>query len=97
MNIADVRDPLAYFELFYDDTLINIIVQQINLQAKRYLDLQHSTLRKRSRSKEWIDTNEKEISVYLGLLLLQEIVQKPVTNLLFSKKNQFKLLFLLQQ
>ena len=28
VNIADADDPLAYFELFFDDTLINMIVQQ---------------------------------------------------------------------
>ena len=59
MKIADTDDPLAYF----DDTFINIIVQQTNLYAKQYLDLQRSTLRKRSRSKELIDTYEKKISL----------------------------------
>ena len=88
VNIADADDPLAYFELFFDDTLINMIVQQTNLYAKQYLDLQRSTLRKRSRSQEWIDTNEKEIRVDLGLLLLQGIVQKLVTNLFFSKRKK---------
>ena len=87
MNIADADDFLTYFELFFDDTLINTIVQQTNLYAKQYLDLQHSTLKKRSRAKSWTETNENEMKVYLALLLLQEIVQKPGTNLFFSKKT----------
>ena len=91
VNTSETDVPLAYF--VFDDTLIYIIVQQANLYAKQYLHLQPSTLRKRSRSKEWIDTNEKKIRVYLGLLLLQGIVQKPVTNLLFSKKKSIQTLF----
>ena len=87
VNIADTDDPLAYFELFFDETLINVIVQHTNLYAKQYLDLQRATLRKRSRAHNWTETNKKEIKVYLALLLLQGIVQKPVTNLFFSKKQ----------
>jgi len=90
VNIADPDDPLAYFELFFDDPLIDMIVQQTNLYAKQFLDFNRSTLKKRSRSKEWIDTNKEEMKVYLGLLLLQGIVQKPVTNLFFSKKKSIE-------
>ena len=93
VNIADADDTLAYFKLVFNDTLINIIVQQINLYAKQYKDLQRSTLRKRSHYQKWIDTNEKEIRVYLGLLMLQGYVQKPVTNLFFSKKKSIQIPF----
>ena len=97
MNIADADDTLAYFKLVFDNTLINIIVQQINLYVKQYKDLQRSTLRKRSHYQKWIDTNEKEIRVYLGLLMLQGYVQKPVTNLFFSKKKSIQTPFFFQQ
>ena len=72
VNIAD--DLLAYFELFFDDTLINTIVQQTKLYSKQYLDLQHTTLKKRSCAKSWTETNEKKMKVYLALLLLEGIV-----------------------
>ena len=60
VNIEDIDDPLPNFELFFDDTLINIIVQQTNLYAKQYLDLQRSTLRKRSRSSNGLTLTKKK-------------------------------------
>ena len=66
VNSAYPDDPLAYFELFFDDPLIDMIVQQTNLYAKQFLDLNRSILKKCSRSKEWIDTNKEEMKVYLG-------------------------------
>ena len=35
VNVQNTEDPISFFELFFDDELINLIVQQTNLYAQQ--------------------------------------------------------------
>ena len=87
VNVQNTEDPISLFELFFDDELINLIVQQTNLYAQQVIAEKDGRLKKRPRIQEWQETNADEIKVYLALLLLQGIVRKPKEVLYFSKKS----------
>ena len=87
VNVQDTEDPISFFELYFDDALINLIVQQTNLYAQQVIAEKDGRLKKRSRMKEWKETDADEIKLYLAMLLLQGIVRKPKKTLYFSKKS----------
>ena len=87
VNVQDTEDPILFFELYFDDALINLIVQQTNLYAQQVIAEKDGRLKKRSRMKEWKETDADEIKLYLAMLLLQGIVRKPKETLYFSKKS----------
>ena len=87
VNVQDTEDPISFFELYFDDALINLIVQQTNLYAQQVIAEKDGRLKKRSRMKEWKETDADEIKLYLAMLLLQGIVRKPKETLYFSKKS----------
>ncbi|XP_064635294.1 piggyBac transposable element-derived protein 4-like [Lineus longissimus] len=86
VDIHDTSDPLEFFELFFGDELVDLIVTETNRFARQYLVEKEGTLKARSRAKEWEDTDSDEIRVFLALLLLQGVVFKPEIEVSFSKK-----------
>ena len=89
VNVQNTEDLISFFELFFDDELINLIVQQTNLYAQQVIAEKDGRLKKRSRIQEWQETDADEIKVYLALLLLQGIVRIPKEVLYFSKKSLY--------
>lgn len=75
-------------EIYLDNDLINIIVEQTNLYAQQFLQ-SHPNLKPRSRMKKWYPTTHYEIKCFFALLILQGIVKKPsiFTNVFFYKGN----------
>ncbi|KAG8230675.1 hypothetical protein J437_LFUL010489 [Ladona fulva] len=67
------NNPLEYFEFFFDDDLLKIIV----IETNRYVEQFH----------KWVPTTPNEIRVYLGLLMLMGIIQKPSLRMYFSRKH----------
>ncbi|XP_064643576.1 piggyBac transposable element-derived protein 4-like [Lineus longissimus] len=67
VNIDDPEDPLEFFELFFNDELIDLIVTQTNLFAQQFMNDKGLGLKRRSRAKQWEDTTGDEMRVYLGL------------------------------
>ena len=85
--VENKEDPLPFFELFFDDSLINLIAEQTNVYAQQFKEEHDGRLKRRFRVNSWADTNPCEIRVYLALLLLQGIIPKPKESLFFSKKE----------
>ncbi|XP_064639800.1 piggyBac transposable element-derived protein 4-like [Lineus longissimus] len=86
-NVADKDDQVQYFELFFDDDILAVIVEQTNLYAAQFIDERRGQEKRRSRYKQWQDTNSDEIRVLLALLFLQGIIQKPDNQMYFSKRQ----------
>lgn len=60
------------------------IVEETNRYAEKYINTNQLTAR--SMLQNWRETNYKEIKCFLGLLLLQSIVQKPVESWFWSER-----------
>ena len=74
---------LDFFELFFDQELIKIIVEETNRKSVQFLNT--TTLKRNSRVHRWKETDSKEMMVFFGLLLLQGIVQKPEMKWYWSR------------
>ena len=59
-------DPLGLFSLFFDDTLVDLIVEETNRYAEQTLQ----------GTKEW-STDAAEIRAYMGFMILMGINQLP--------------------
>lgn len=84
MDITDVSNQLEYFELFFDDTLVNLIVLETNRFADQYIA--STNLKFQSRVKRWTPTDSREIRVFIALLILQGVLHKPDVSLYWSKR-----------
>ena len=80
--LNDITDPLEFFELFFNDEIVDLIATETNRYARERL----VNLMAHLRSKEWIDTNSNEIRVFLALLLMQGVNHKPDMQHFFSKR-----------
>ena len=60
-------DPLGLFSLFFDDTLVDLIVEETNKYAELTL---------RGTDKEW-STDSQEIRAYMGFMILMGINKLP--------------------
>lgn len=67
-NDATVLDD---FEPFFDDLMLQVIVQETKRYAKQYIN--KSVPKERSSWKKWTDTNEKELRLFFTVLFLQGI------------------------
>ncbi|KAG8237378.1 hypothetical protein J437_LFUL013013 [Ladona fulva] len=78
-----------YFELFFDDDLIKIIVTETNRYAEQFLAHEKETILslKNLQFHKWVPTTLNEIRVYLGLLMLMGIIQKPSLRMYFSRQH----------
>lgn len=91
-NTPPKKVPLFYLEKFLDEELIKLITEQTNLYAAQFFD-NDPELKPRSRIRKWKDTNEAKIKIFLGLLILQGIIGKPVLELYFSRRRRIKTQF----
>ena len=72
---VEADNPMAYLKLFLSEEVILQIVTETN----RYHDQQSATLRGRfSRSRKWEPVTEEDIWNFLGLIILQGVVGKPL-------------------
>ncbi|KAM5148076.1 uncharacterized protein ACMZJ9_011736 [Mantella aurantiaca] len=75
------NNPLAYLKLFLTDEVIEKIVTETN----RYKEQQSATLyRKFSRSRKWEPVTKDDIWTFLGLIILQGVVRKPLQKWYWS-------------
>jgi hypothetical protein len=70
------KNCLFYFEKFFDDEMVNLIVEETNLYASQFF-LENPFLKPNSRFHKWSSTNPNEIRIFVALLILQGIVYKP--------------------
>ncbi|KAM5165143.1 piggyBac transposable element-derived protein 4-like [Mantella aurantiaca] len=74
-------NPLAYLQLFLTDEVIEKIVTETN----RYKEQQSATLyRKFSRIRKWEPVTKNDIWNFLGLIILQGVVKKPLQKWYWS-------------
>ncbi|GFU31248.1 piggyBac transposable element-derived protein 4 [Trichonephila clavipes] len=75
VNIANNASILNHFELFFDDQILRMIVQETNGYAEQYI---HKMVCKEgSRWKKWTETNVEELRLFFAVLLLQGVIKKP--------------------
>ncbi|KAM5157498.1 piggyBac transposable element-derived protein 4-like [Mantella aurantiaca] len=80
-------NPLAYLQLFLTDEVIEKIVTETN----RYKEQQSATLhRKFSRSRKWEPVTKNDIWNFLGLIILQGVVKKPLQKWYWSTNKLLK-------
>jgi len=84
-TMADDATVLDYFELFFDDVMLQIIVKETNRYAQQYMN--KAVPKERSRCKKWTDTDEKELRLFFSVLFLQGIVKKPKQEYYWSKRH----------
>ncbi|GFU16325.1 piggyBac transposable element-derived protein 4 [Trichonephila clavipes] len=85
VNIANNASILNYFELFFDDQILRMIVQVTNRYAEQYI---HKTVCKEgSRWKKWTKTNVEELRLFFAVLLLQGVIKKPEQEHYWSKRQ----------
>lgn len=70
INIQDKTDVLKFYKHFMNDDIIDHMTTETNRYARKYL----ATHR---RAKPFPDLTSNELRVFLGLVLLKEIVRKP--------------------
>lgn len=81
------RTILRYFEFFWDSEILDLITTETN----RYADQCSNTFLQRfSRLKEWKPTDNAEIMVFLALQILQGIINKPIIEWYWSRKDMIE-------
>ncbi len=86
-TVDNKEQPMEYFEHFFDDEVIELIVEETNRFAKQYLDATLDALPAYSRMRQWHDTSVDEIKMFIGLLILQGVDSKCETAMYFSKRE----------
>ncbi|XP_067121319.1 piggyBac transposable element-derived protein 4-like [Centruroides vittatus] len=81
--------PKDIFDHFFPQELVELIVNETNKYANKYIKLRRMNRmqKKSSRDKSWTDTNPDEIRVLLALFILQGIVVKPELQMYFSRSK----------
>ncbi|XP_068103433.1 piggyBac transposable element-derived protein 4-like [Hyperolius riggenbachi] len=69
------HSPLAYMELFLPEEVIDMIVQETNRYAEQQLAAPFSRF---SRTRKWEPVTSEDIWQFLGLIILQGVVGKPL-------------------
>ncbi|KAG0414573.1 hypothetical protein HPB47_008269 [Ixodes persulcatus] len=84
-TVQDERNPLEFFELFFDDEVIALIVQETNRYALQFLAKHRTT--DGSRAAAWKLLTAEELKVFLALILLQGIIDKPELAMYWSTRR----------
>ena len=71
---VDHDNPLAYLQLFLTDEVIEKIV----IETNRYKEQQLAMHRKFARCRKWEPVTKNDIWKFLGLIILQGVVGKPL-------------------
>ncbi|CAH1997194.1 unnamed protein product [Acanthoscelides obtectus] len=90
VQVDDIPDVLDVFESFFDDALIELIVEETNRFAVQFIINNHGKLKEQSRVRKWTQTNKNEIRTLLGLLILQGINPKPEYKMYFSRRHSIE-------
>jgi hypothetical protein len=78
--------PLQCFELFFSDDFVQCIVVETNRCANKCLqDAQNSVVGSNVRIALWQDTCEKELRLFIALILAMGIISKPELKLYWTR------------
>ncbi|XP_066965651.1 piggyBac transposable element-derived protein 4-like [Macrobrachium rosenbergii] len=80
--------PIDVYKQIITDDIINLIVQETNRYAEQKIS--SVTVTRRSKLRQWIPTNNKEIEKFIGLIIYMGLVPFPETQLYWSKSILYK-------
>lgn len=83
-TIMHKSSPLEFFSIFFDDDIVAYIASETNRYAEDFIE--KNDLTPSSRAQQWKDTNASEIRVFLAVILLQGIIQKPLQKWYWSQR-----------
>lgn len=83
--VGNLEDPLDFFNLFFDEELMNYIASETNRFADQFLE--KTELTPSARAQNWKETDAKEMRIFLAILLYEGIIQKPVEEWYWSKRH----------
>lgn len=63
--VTEGNEPIDYFKLLVTDSFFDLIVEETNAYA---LDIFLNQTHESSRINNWVDTNRKEMEIFVGLL-----------------------------
>ena len=72
--VVDVESPDNYFQLFFDEILVDLMVEETNRYAEQ--NLSRNTPSPCSRFHQWAPSTKKEIKIFLGLKILMGVITK---------------------
>lgn len=87
-----LEDPLDFFSLFFDQELVDYIVSETNRFADQFLE--RTELTPSARAQNWKETDAKEIRIFLAILLYEGIIQKPVEEWYWSRRQSISTPFI---
>nr|CAH7715063.1 unnamed protein product [Callosobruchus chinensis] len=96
VQASDLTDILGIFEHFFDDKLIDLIVEETNRFAIQYIVENNENIKPHSRVRKWKQTDKNEIRILIGLLILQGICPKPEFKMYFSRRHSIETPFFLE-
>lgn len=85
VNISPDFRPLDYFELFFDQKMLEIVVNETNRFAEQHK--RKFTYKERSRFKNWTPTTEREMRLFFAILMLQGVIKLPSEKWSWSKRR----------
>ncbi|GBM53833.1 PiggyBac transposable element-derived protein 4 [Araneus ventricosus] len=80
----DGSSLIEFFCIFFDDDIVGYIASETNLYAEDFIE--KNDLTPSSRVPKWKDVDSSEIRVFLGIIILQGIVQKPLQKWYWSQR-----------
>ncbi|GBN12185.1 PiggyBac transposable element-derived protein 4 [Araneus ventricosus] len=80
----DGSSPIEFFCIFFDDDIVGYIASETNRYAEDFIE--KNDLTPSSRVQKWKDVDSSEIRVFLGIIILQGIVQKPLQKWYWSQR-----------
>ncbi|GBM78914.1 PiggyBac transposable element-derived protein 4 [Araneus ventricosus] len=80
----DGSSPIEFFCIFFDDDIVGYIASETNRYAEDFIEKNYLT--PSSRVQKWKDVDLSEIRVFLGIIIFQGIVQKPLQKWYWSQK-----------
>lgn len=83
--ILDISDVFHYVRLFLTGPMLEMIVVE-TVSDRRAQELLQGILKPKSKLLTWIDIDEKELLVFIALLIYQEIFPKPEVEMYWSTK-----------
>ena len=77
-NESNKEDILIFFQQFFTNDMVTLIVNETNKYAKRFIE--SKILLTFSRAKKWVETNLSKMYLFLTIIVLQSHVHKPLVE-----------------
>lgn len=88
----NLEDPMAIFNAFFDDEIMEYIASETNRYADQFIE--KNDLTPSARARHWKETNLKEMRLFFAILIYMGIVQKPVEEWYWSRRQSISTPFI---